>query len=176
MSFEIDICNHQSLLRVAPGAIRRAIRKALRAERVRGAVVSVTIVDNAAIHKINRKHLQHDYPTDVISFSLEFLPGELYEEEDAVAVDDATRGGRNEGLPAAGAVIEGEIIASAEMALQMAPECGWSADSELLLYVVHGLLHLCGYDDLTPEDKQVMRGREQEIMGSMGLKVVYLRE
>ncbi|MEY3173140.1 MAG: Endoribonuclease YbeY [Planctomycetota bacterium] len=149
MAFEIDIRNDQSLLPVDHAAIRRAVAVTLREEHVRAAVISITLVDNAAIHRINREHLQHDYPTDVISFQLEFLP-----DED-------------------GTIVEGEIIASAEMAVQMAPDCGWPAASELLLYIVHGLLHLCGYDDLTPPDKAVMRSREQHVLGTIGLKPVY---
>lgn len=152
MAFEIDIRNDQSLLPVDPVAIRHAVAVTLREERVRAAVISITVVDDATIHRINREHLRHDYPTDVISFQLEFLP-----DED-------------------GAIVEGEIIASAEMALRMAPDCGWSANSELLLYIVHGLLHLCGYDDLSPPDKVIMRSREQHTLAKLGLTPVYLQE
>jgi probable rRNA maturation factor len=149
MAFEIDISNDQALLPVNPAAIRHAVAVTLREEHVRAAVISISVVDNATIHRVNREHLQHDYPTDVISFQLEFLP-----DED-------------------GAIVEGEIIASAEMAIQMAPDGGWDANSELLLYIVHGLLHLCGYDDLTPPDKTVMRSREQHSLALLGLHPVY---
>ena len=149
MAFEIDISNDQSLLPVNPAAIRHAVAVTLREEHVRAAVISISVVDNATIHRVNREHLQHDYPTDVISFQLEFLPD------------------------ADGAIVEGEIIASAEMAIQMAPDVGWDANSELLLYIVHGLLHLCGYDDLTSPDKAVMRSREQHSLALLGLHPVY---
>ena len=79
-------------------------------------------------------------------------------------------------VPAAGAAVEGEIIASAEMAAQMAPEGQWSADAELALYVVHGLLHLCGYDDLTPADRSLMKTREILAMNSLGFNPVYAEE
>lgn len=140
MAFEIDLRNDQAFLVVDPSAVRHAVAVALHAEQIPSAVISITIVDNPTIHRLNREYLQHDYPTDVISFALETNP-----------------------------TIEGEIIASGEMACQMAIECGWDASNELLLYVVHGLLHLCGYDDLTPEDQAVMRQREREILGLLGI-------
>ncbi len=123
-------------------------------EQVAAAVLSVSIVDNAAIHRINREHLQHDYPTDVISFQLDFS------RTDARAVpDDAASE-----LRASGAMIEGEIIASAQMASEMASAGQWTTMNELTLYVIHGLLHICGYDDLTPEEKAIMRCRERAIL------------
>ncbi|MFM7059422.1 MAG: rRNA maturation RNase YbeY [Planctomycetota bacterium] len=152
MAFEIDIRNDQSLLPIDSVAIRRAVAVTLREEHVRAAVISITVVDDATIHRLNREHLQHDYPTDVISFQLEFLP-----DED-------------------GSIVEGEIIASAETAMRMAPDGGWSAHSELLLYIVHGLLHLCGYDDLSPPDKAVMRSREHHNLALLGLTPTWLPE
>jgi probable rRNA maturation factor len=126
-------------------------------EQVAAAVLSISIVDNAAIHSLNRDHLQHDYPTDVISFQLDFS-----KDDDQLSE-----------LPAAGASIEGEIIACAEMAASMAADGQWSVQDELTLYVIHGLLHICGYDDLNPDDKDVMRSRERTILSSLGLTAVY---
>lgn len=176
MAFEIDLRNDQTSLAVDDSVVRRAVAVALHAEQVKTAVISITIVDNATIHRLNREYLQHDYPTDVISFALGFLADEDDEDEDEDSDTDDVAVDRQSltnlpslSLPAAGAVIEGEIIASAEMACQMATEYAWEANSELLLYVVHGVLHLCGYDDLTPEDQTVMRQREREILGVLGL-------
>lgn len=77
----------------------------------------------------------------------------------------------------AGKRIEGEVILSTEMAVTVAKEIAqeqttedsnstgeWTAENEALLYLVHGLLHLAGYDDLTPEEKQLMRQRERDIL------------
>ena len=81
-------------------------------------------MDDATIHAINRRHLAHDWPTDVISFVLS-------------EPDD----------PALAA----ELVVSAEMAVVDRPGAwGPTRRSELALYVVHGLLHLCGLDDLIP--------------------------
>ncbi|MCA9057429.1 MAG: rRNA maturation RNase YbeY [Planctomycetaceae bacterium] len=169
MDYEIDISNDQSLLSVDTESLARAVHHALQIEEVASAVISVTVVDNAAIHRLNREYLAHDYPTDVISFQLEHSLAR----DDG---DDETPAEANPGAPAgraAGAIVEGDIIVSAEYALESAERIGWSADNELLLYVIHGLLHICGYDDLTPGEKQIMRTRERAILGEQGLNPCY---
>jgi probable rRNA maturation factor len=67
----------------------------------------------------------------------------------------------------AGRGIDGEVLVSAEMAVQMADRFGWSPRDELTLYLVHGLLHLCGYDDLSPAERRLMRERERAILAQL---------
>ena len=201
-AFEIDISNRQSALAFDENRVQAAVVRALAIEQVASAVLSISIVDNSAIHKINRDHLQHDYPTDVISFQLDFVSaGDLQcddevenddedlldedlldeddSEDDAEIDDDSVDVTDGELLTegrAAGAAIEGEIIASAEMAVSMATDGEWSAEAELILYIVHGLLHICGYDDLTPEEKCIMRARERAILSELGLTAIYAED
>ena len=94
--------------------------------------VSLAVVDDPTMHELNRRHLQHDYPTDVLSFVL-------------AREDD---------------VLDGEVIVSADTATNTAAEHGWSAEAELMLYFVHGCLHLVGYDDRSDEDRLTMRKKE----------------
>ena len=196
-AFEIDISNRQSALAFDEKRVQAAVLRTLAIEQVASAVLSISIVDNSAIHKINRDHLQHDYPTDVISFQLDFVSaGDLQcddevenDDEDLLDEDDSEDDAEinddsvdvtdcellTEGR-AAGAAIEGEIIASAEMAVSMATDGEWSAEAELILYIVHGLLHICGYDDLTPEEKCIMRARERAILSELGLTAIYAED
>jgi probable rRNA maturation factor len=205
MSFEIDISNRQQVLSVDCDALQAALERTLELEHVASAVLSVSIVDNAAIHILNRHHLSHDYPTDVISFQLDFHESgddlsDEFDDDDDVSIEGAGEDGEEEEiesfanesdasdlaeksssvsakeLRASGAFLEGEIIASAEMANSMAADGRWSAQAELTLYVVHGLLHICGYDDLTPEEQQIMRSRERAILKSLGLTAVYAED
>ena len=172
MAFEIDIscdhdsaavdCGHDSTI-VDCDSIQAALVSALEQEEVRTAVLSVTLVDNPTMHRLNREHLQHDYPTDVISFPLEWMCGDESLED---------RAGFAEGR-AKDALIEGEIVVSVDYAQEMAKRCGWTTQNELTLYAVHGMLHICGYDDLTPDEKQLMRLREKAILGHLGIKVTY---
>src|SRR5687768_3078951 len=101
----VDITNEQSLLDISDARLREAIGRVLTAEGIREAMVSLAIVDDATIRPLNARYLGHDYATDVLSFVLEQSAAKL----------------------------EGEIIVSAETALQSAERFGWSADDELLL-------------------------------------------
>jgi probable rRNA maturation factor len=145
--YEIEISNRQSSVFFSASHLKLAIDRTLKLEHVSRAVIGLTIVDDEAIRVLNRQHLGHDFATDVISFPLEHQPGDI--EDPAPS------------LRAAGALIEGDIVVSAETAAAGAALHRWPIESELTLYVIHGLLHVCGYDDLTPSELAVMRLREQ---------------
>ncbi len=137
----VQVTSRQQCLRVDPGRIAAAVRTALEGEGEESAEVSVAVVDDAAIQELNRRYLDHDFPTDVLSFAL----------------------GDDEGP------LEGEIVMSAETAARAAPRYGWSAEEELLLYAVHGALHLAGLDDQSPSDRARMRRRERASLERLGL-------
>lgn len=132
----------QTHLNVDRERLRVLVRNVLIGERVAAAEVSITLVDDAAIREINRRHLGHDWPTDVITFSL------------------AEPGDR---------AVDAELVVSAEMAARTAAELQVDPAAELSLYLVHGLLHLCGFDDLTPDDAARMRLREAEVLAREGI-------
>ncbi len=140
-SISVSVANRQTALEVCEETLAAAVRQVLRGEGRGRAEISLAVVDNAEIHRLNRQFLQHDYPTDALSFVL--------------ADDDAC--------------LEGEIVVSAEMAMQQAPRYHWQAEHELLLYVVHAALHLSGYDDGEPEAQQQMRDRERHHLAALGV-------
>lgn len=144
--FEINFSNRQSLLPVCDDEIRQKIRLLLNDRDVARAELSIVFLDNASIHAINREYLDHDEPTDVITFSLE----------------DDFESGDSGGL-------SGEILVSAEMAINVAQEIDWPAGNELLLYIAHGILHLLGFDDLTEEPRRRMREAERQVMQLWGI-------
>ena len=153
----IEIADQQSCLEVNESLLREAVQHVLAAEQVAHAEISVALVDNRTMRPLNRQYLGHDYDTDVLSFLLDASP---------------------EGLPStgprgAGREIEGEVIVSVEMALTTALDYHWSPHDEVLLYLVHGLLHLCGYDDLSEGERRVMRAREREILEHWNLTPHY---
>ena len=141
------------------GFLREAMHRVLMDEGLASATISLAIVTDAEIHRVNREFLGHDYPTDGISILLTGSsdPGEFPGEPFAAEIH-----------PIASDHLDGEIIVSSETANREAPAHGWSPQAELLLYVVHGLLHLCGYDDLTDEARPVMRSRERELLALWG--------
>lgn len=139
----VELSNRQNILGFAPDRFITAITSVFSGEDIPASEINVAIVDNAQIHETNRQFLEHDYPTDVITFPWDEPEGPL----------------------------KGDIMVSAEMAAQVAAEYGWSADDELLLYVIHGALHLAGYDDHSDEDRAKMRERETHYLSSMGIDV-----
>lgn len=170
--YSVHIASQQRVLRLNHVRLVRLARATLASERVRAADISVALVDDAQIHQINRNFLGHDYPTDVVSFLLESQapkPAAARGRPKRSSESPAVR--RKSQAPSlkppfrgAGKTLEGEIILSVEMAVTMAAECGWRPIDEVSLYLVHGLLHLCGYDDLTSGERSVMRRREVEVL------------
>jgi probable rRNA maturation factor len=130
----VEITDTQNLIPVVHDELAALAARVLRGEGVSRASISIALVDDAAIHRVNREHLDHDCPTDVISFVLS-EPDE--------------------------AELAGELVVSTQTALAMAARLEVSPWNELVLYVVHGLLHLCGYDDRNDEDARIMRAREK---------------
>lgn len=122
--------------------LERAVRHLLQQDQVLRAEISVAIVDDPTIHQLNRQFLEHDYPTDVLTFPLE--------------------------SPEENGLLAGEIIVSWDTAKKNAEELGLSAEGELLLYVVHGTLHLLGFDDHEEEDAAAMRDAERECLKALG--------
>jgi len=142
---QIDIADEQDALPIDRDLIAQAVQTALRQQNIAEADVSVAIVDNPTIRQLHRQYLAIDEPTDVMSFVLERS---------------------DEGL-------EGEVVASAERAVEVADQYGWTPAEELLLYVVHGTLHLAGHDDATAQQRAAMREQERACLAQLGLEARY---
>lgn len=146
LRYSIDIAVRNATSSIAEDALRQAVETTLSEERIPAAEISLVLTDDTEIHRINREFLGHDYPTDVISFRLD---------DDQPQVTNGA---------AVASRLEGELIISLDTAARAAGVERWSLESEVVLYVVHGLLHLCGYDDLTEDARSIMRRREHEIL------------
>jgi len=103
-------------------------------------VLSVVLCDNVLIRKLNKKYLRHDRPTDVLTFSLSDAADPQWVKE---------------------------VIVSVERAVQVAGRYGQTWRRELLLYIVHGLLHVAGAKDATPGARAVMRKKEEEVLAAL---------
>jgi probable rRNA maturation factor len=138
---QIFLANEQQTLAIDASRLTAAVRSVLEDSPYEQATVSVALVDDPTIHALNRRYLEHDYPTDVLSFVLE---------------DDGRR-------------LHGELVASADTAARNAVEYGWSAEDELLLYLVHGALHLVGHRDAEPAEIAAMRRAEAVQLAKLGV-------
>lgn len=138
---QIDVTNQQTAMSVDAERLVTIARSILVDHGIVRAQVSIAVVDDPTIHVLNRRYLAHDYPTDVLSFVLE-------------RSDDW---------------LEGEIVVSADTARTAAREYGWEPADELLLYVVHGVLHLVGMDDQSEEARAAMADVESRYLRQCGL-------
>ena len=113
--------------------------------------VDITLVDDAAIHELNRTYRGIDRPTDVLSFALH--EGEAEPEVD----DDEIKH------------LLGDVIISAPTAVRQGEEYGHGLEREMTYLAVHGMLHLLGYDHMEEKDKLIMRKREEEVLRRLDL-------
>jgi probable rRNA maturation factor len=148
LGIQVEVQDAQAHLWVDAELLVGLARRTLEHQSIVAAVISIALVDDSTIHALNRRHLSHDWPTDVITFRL----SDRDESE-----------------------LSAELVLSAEMATRTARDAGVDPVAELALYLVHGLLHLCGYDDKTPEDALRMRAREAEVMAREGLDYTFAK-
>jgi probable rRNA maturation factor len=118
-------------------------RRALEAESAPApGELSVAVTGDATVRDLNQRFRGIDEPTDVLSFDL-----------------------AGAGFPEADRASLGEIIISFETAARQAAEAGQPIEDELAHLVVHGVLHLLGYDHERPADARRMRAREELLLG-----------
>ncbi|MBQ2988360.1 MAG: rRNA maturation RNase YbeY [Clostridia bacterium] len=157
MKLKIYFSNEQDKIKI-PFRIRRLIRKAVKEALTQEsfaypAEVSVSFVDNEAIHKLNLEYREKDRPTDVLSFPM----WEKEELSDGSALDGH-------------AVTLGDIIISAEKAQAQAQEYGHSIEREICFLSVHSVLHLLGYDhETSEEDEAYMKAKQEAVLVRIGL-------
>ena len=117
-----------------------------------GAVVLINLVGPDEIAALNERHLGRTGPTDVLAFPIEDLvPGEV----------PATTVG---GPP----LLVGDVVICPEVVRRQAAESAVAFDDEMALMVVHGILHLLGYDHEVAADAERMERRERELLGAAG--------
>ena len=126
------------------------------------AEVNLTLVDNDGIHEINRTYREIDRPTDVLSFPLLSYDeaGDFsHLEED---YDDNFN-------PDTGEIMLGDIVISVDKVREQAESYGHSEKREYAFLIVHSMLHLFGYDHMTPEEAAVMEEKQRIILDEMNI-------
>ncbi len=134
-------CKNESGLRLprASGARTRTLLKRVgRLSRVRFADVGVTYVTPSVSRSLNRRYLRHDWTTDVLSFTYQTAP------------------------------IKGELVICLSQAVRQARRAGTSLSRELDRLLVHGLLHLAGYDHVQKGERATMRRLEDRALMASG--------
>ncbi len=126
----IYLLNQQKTLLIRPMAMRRRLNRVLRALELQDAELSVTITDDERIRALNLQYRGLDKATNVLAFAME------------------------EGQPVAGPKrILGDIVVSADTIAREAGPLGYTCGEMLYFYIIHGLLHLLGYDHEKSEEE-----------------------
>ena len=131
---------NQSSYTLQRGIIRRAIREVLLGEDIPD-IPGVVIVEDDEMIRLNTQFTSHEGTTVVLAFPDEDDPGYL-----------------------------GDVIVNAAQAEREADERGYSFEKEFIHYVIHGTLHLCGYEDHSTTGKRTMRALEQKYLRRIGVE------
>ena len=111
-------------------------------------IFNIIFVSNEEIHNINKEYRNTDRVTDVISFALEDNPDIVYEDFRLL----------------------GDIYIAIDVAYDQAIEYNHSREREVCFLATHGLLHLLGYDHMTPLEEKEMFGKQDELLDEYGIK------
>ncbi len=121
--------------------------------------VNLTLTDNEGIWEINREYRKIDNPTDVLSFPM--LSYETAGDFSKLEDDDTNFN------PDTGEIMLGDIIISIDKVFEQAKNYGHSTEREFAFLILHSMLHLFGYDHMTPDEAAVMEEKQRCILEEM---------
>lgn len=170
-AYQVDITYQDAEPVVDSECIIAAVRHTLIRHGCKQAQLSIALVNDDCISRLNEQHLGHTGPTDVLSFDLNGdRRGDSVCFSGGADVVDSADGADAEH---AVAVIDGEIVLSLQTAQREAQRRGHSMLAEVVLYAVHGTLHLLGHDDCTVADAARMHEIEDDILAELGFGRVF---
>ncbi len=141
-SGEISLSNRQKAVSLPAATIRKRARQVLTSLGLREFDLSIVVVDDLEITDLNRRYFRRNRPTNVISFPMQ--AGEIY------------------GAPPS--KVLGDVVISAETARRQAEEAGRKWEDELFFLLIHGILHLAGYDhEGRAAERKAMEAKEEEL-------------
>ena len=141
----VQIVRNFDGIKVSVAKLKKLVRVVCKRFGVSKATVSIAVVGDVEISKLNKKFLNHDRTTDCLSFNLsEKQSAKLF-----------------------------ELVVNGEMACREAADRGHSPEAELALYITHGLLHNVGFDDSTEDEAEKIHQMEDEILQQEGYGCVY---
>ncbi len=136
----IVVENQYPSIPINPIAVKKFATQITRALELPVATITIVFVDNRTLQELHLQYLNDDSPTDIMTFPLN-EPGEP---------------------------VEADMIISLEMAQENARYFGVTLEEEVKRLIVHGILHLSGLEDATPEQQQRMRQEEDRLLTRYG--------
>jgi len=144
----IQITKNFHDIKVSLPRIKKLVKSICGRFKLSNATVSIAIVDNAQMRKINSQFLNRKSATDCLSFDLS---------DERISQDGKSL----------------ELVVNGELALEEADLRDHNGEAELALYITHGLLHNLGFDDATQSQAKKMHDTEDEILQQLGFGLVY---
>jgi rRNA maturation RNase YbeY len=134
MKLSINVFNVSSFKYLPKKRIFEAVNSVFEANKIKEGNLNLIICSDEFIHDLNKKYLEHDYPTDVITFIIEDEP------------------------------LDAEIYISADTALKQSVEYNVTLRNEILRLAIHGSLHIAGFEDNTDEERKMMGLEEDKFL------------
>lgn len=148
---QIEIINNQKDLSIDPESAKKILRFLLVELKVHCDEISVHFVDEPTICELHDTYFQDPSPTDCITFPIDEQPDACFYR------------------------ILGEVFVCPKVGIEYATKEGLDPYEEVCLYMVHGLLHLLGFDDIEEKDRQIMRKKEEWCMTKLKEKKIKLK-
>ncbi len=143
----VQIAENSKNIDIHPLRLKKLVKVICKRFKISKATISIAIVNDAQIRKLNKQFLNKDHPTDCLSFNL----------------SDNKKS----------SLKSFELVVNAEMAARQAKLRGHSSEAELALYITHDLLHNLGFDDSTKKQAEKMHNIEDQILQQLGYGSVY---
>lgn len=142
LKIQVFLADRQNRVRISKPKFIRWVRKILETLHWEQIALSVALVNDSEMRRLNRRFLGEDRPTDVLAFEA----------------------GNTKLFPKPRIPLLGEVVVSVDAAQRLAPGWGHSWKEELLLYLCHGILHLMGYGDSTKRLKAQMDKIQDKVL------------
>lgn len=143
----VNVKNEQNIIKIDIDLINSLIGDLLSILNFIEEDVNIVIVNNKRISELNKKYLGKEEPTDVLAFSMK------EGKNDFVIKDE----------------ILGDVAVSAEMAYKRSKTLNIGLHKELILYIIHGILHLLGYEDYSGSSRKEMKMKEKELLSQLDI-------
>jgi probable rRNA maturation factor len=146
--FEVEIQDEYGLTDFPTQRVTNAIKYVLTRENAPdGAALTVVLTDNEQVQRLNAQYREVDAPTDVLSFPADPLPEEIEDEPPYL----------------------GDLLIACPYTTHQAEESGHALDDEFVLLVIHGTLHLLGYDHDNAAHEESMWAKQQDALRAAGV-------
>ena len=137
MPLKVKVNNQNSRRKISRAVVKKSAREVLQNFKKKNALIDITFVSDKTIRRLNKKYMKKNTATDVISFTLE---GSL--------------------VSSPGKALVGDLYISSDRAYLNAKRFKTNFTREIILYTIHGMLHILGFGDKTLEEKQKIKKLE----------------